>query len=182
MRVLKAELTKKNQLKCEYKQTEVGRDRNLDQPFNVKVGKVSDQEAHRDLCYAFSRLSPHILFSSELIDAKVAIPTSIEDKDWFDKFHYEDDSRFDGVNVNKIETFGKNAIEGVRLIGTKETSKGEIVPLKSPVIYFDRSNTEHYPLVAILESQIETLIFEIEEYQAGKNVNSNQLSLFEAGK
>lgn len=180
MRILKCELTKKGLLKLDYKQTEVGIN-GLDDAAIATTKKTSDKQAHRHLVDAFNRLSPHLLFQTELIDSKVAIPADMEAEEWFQKFHFDDDDRFEGVSVTKIETFGKDSVEGIRIIGQKENSNGDVCPLKTGVIYFDREDPDHYPLNHIVETAWETLEFECEEWLKGKNSNTitNQLTIFE---
>lgn len=176
-RILSATLTKKNTLKVKFNSTELGRG-GLDEMYSTKQQKETTQEAHHDLIYALDALTPHLLFRSELIDKSVAIPTSVKDEDWFLKFHWEDDKRFENFKITGIKTFGKNAVEGVYIYGHKQTEHGDIVELKSPLISLDRSENNLYPLHVIFGSQIETLLTEINKYVfEGKNANSNQLKM-----
>jgi len=180
MRLLKCELTKKGLLKLDYRQTEVGVN-GVDDAAIATIKKTSDKVVHRHLSNAFSRFIPHLLFQTELVDHKVAIPESLSAEEWFTGLHFDDDDRFEGVQVTRIDTFGKDSIEGIRIIGYKENSKGDICPLKSGVIYFDREDPEHYALNHLVQASLETLEFECEEWEKGKNANTitNQLSFFE---
>jgi len=180
MRLLTAELTKKNFLKLSYRQVEIGIN-GLDDAATVGNKKTYDKEAHRDLIYAFNRLCPHLLFQTELIDKSVAIPADIEDKKYFDDFLFDDDERFEGVTVTKVQTFGKNEIEGIKIFGEKTNSNGDVCPLRTGVIYFNQNDGTEYALRTIVQSQYETLEFECEEYDKGKNSNTitNQLQMFD---
>lgn len=175
-KIEKVELKKDGTVKVKYRQNEVPRSGDMEF-CKAKYQKESEQLAHRDLQYAFARLVPHLLFSTEFIDPSIAIPTSVDDKSFFDKFHFEDDKRFEEVHVTGVQMYGKDSLDGVQLFGHKETSKGDFVKFKSPLIYLDRSDPNHYPLLVILDSQIETLIHEVDEYINGKTIPKSQLEL-----
>ena len=164
-RILKADLRKDKSVKVVFKQQEVGKE-GMDSMYNTQVDKKTDQVAHKDLQYAFARLAPHILFYTELIGPEIAIPADMEPVDFFNKFNYEDDLRFKGLEVTGIETIGKNSIDGIRIKGTKENKFGDITPIKTTTIFLDRSpdNSKRYELVVLLSAQLETLITELESY------------------
>jgi hypothetical protein len=180
-RILSAHInSKKDSLKVIFKGQELGRDADGD-VFDFETSKKTNQEIHRDLLVALQDLVPHLLFSTELIDESVAIPTSIDDSSWFMNGHWEDDSRLKKFKITGIKTFGKHAIEGIYIYGHKETSHGDIVDIKSPLISLDRDPSNKYPLHVIFGAQIERLITEIEKYVfEGKNVKTieEQLSIF----
>lgn len=175
-RIEKVELKKDGTIKVKYKQNEVPRSGDMEF-CKAKYLKESEQLAHKDLTNAFARLTPHLLFSTELIGEDIAIPSHIEDKEYFDKFHFEDDPRFADVHVTAVQTYGKDSLDGVQLFGYKENSKGYQCKFKTDVIYLDRADPNHYQLLVILDSQIETLLHEVEEYINGKTVAKAQMEL-----
>lgn len=180
MRLQKVELSKKNLVKIQYKQVEVGIN-GIDDAANVKNNKESDKPAHRHLVDAMQKMAPHLLFQTQLIDHKVNIPADMEPEEWFQGWHFDNDSRFEGVRVTKVETFGKDSVEGIRLFGEKVNENGDKCPLKTGVIYWDREDPTHYPLNHIVMTQFETLDFECDLNLKGKNENTitNQMALFD---
>lgn len=181
-RIISAHLTKKDKLKLKFQQTARTGRQGINEPFSSIDTSNPDLEVHRHLKDALFRLIPHTLFSTGFADAKVSIPTAIEDKKWFDDGHFEDDERFSNIEVTGIDFIGKHAIEGVKIHAVKSNGKDEKTKFKTPVIYLDRNVEDAYQLVVILNAQLETLIFEIEAYMDGKNANSNQLSLWDNQK
>jgi len=178
-RILSAHLTKKDKLKIKFQQTARTGRQGINEPYSSVSTDNPDLEVHRHLKDALFRLVPHTMFSTGFADHKVAIPTSIDDKKWFDDGHFEDDERFSSIEVTGVEFIGKTAIDGIKIHAVKKNDKEENTKFKTPVIYLDRNVEGAYPLVAILIAQIETLIFEIDAYMEGKNANSNQLSLWD---
>lgn len=178
MRLLQAELTKRNFVKLKFKTVEVGIN-GIDDASNPKTSKEYDKIAHRHLVDAFYRFSPHLLFQTQLIDDKVAIPADTEPEEWFQKFKFKEDKRFDGVRVTMIKTFGKETVEGIQILGFKENESGDVCPLKTGVIYWDREDPNHYALNHIVQAAYETLEFEVEEYDKGKNEKTTtQIEMF----
>jgi len=176
-RIISAHITKKNTLKAKYTQKEVGKG-GLDTLYDTEQTKKTTQEIHRDLDYAYQKMVPHLMFSTQLIDKSVAIPADMEPENYFNDFFWEDDKRFDGIHITGIKTFGKHAVEGIYLYGYKMTEFDDVVELKSPLISLDRSPANTYPLHVLFGAQMETLLTEIELYIfEGKSVNDNQLSL-----
>lgn len=162
-RIISAHVTKKGTLKAIFKQDEIGKNIAED-VFNAELSKKTSQKIHRDLENAFDAFIPHLMFSTQLIDKSVAIPTNISDEDYFKKWHFEDDRRFDGIKITGIKTFGKHAVEGIYIYGHKKTEHGDIVELKSPLISFDHNPENKYPLHVLASSSYETLEDEINKY------------------
>lgn len=179
-RIISAHLTKKNTLKVKYKQQEVGKN-GLEEVFDSELAKSSNQEIHRDLDVALHNLVPHLMFSTGLIDGSVAIPPTIKDEEYFQKFHWQDDKRFEGVSVTGVKTFGKHVVEGIYIYGQVENEHGDVTSFRSPLISLDISPENKYQLNHILNPQWATVETEIDKYIFElKNVKTitNQLSIF----
>lgn len=176
-RIETVELKKDGTIKVKYKQNEVSRNGEMEF-VKAKYVKESEQLAHKDLINAFLRLTPHLMFHTGFADKNVAIPTKMEDKIWFDDHHFMEDDRFKSVRVTGVKTFGNDVIDGVSLSGFRENDEGYQCKFKTDCIYLDRADPNHYPLVVILDAQIETLMFEVEEYvNNGKTIPKAQMEL-----
>lgn len=179
--IKKIKLNKKKQLEISQKRIEVGR-AGISEPFGVKSkGDLYEMEIHRDLEMALFYLVPHTMFSTSFVTKEVAIPVNIKDEEWFTGGHFQDDERFNNIEVVGVEILGKDGVDGVKLSAIKSGEFGES-KWNTPPIYFDRGLENAYPLISILSAQIETLLFEVDKYMEGKNASSNQLSLWKDEK
>jgi len=134
---------------------------------NKNSKETSDLMPHGDLLRALEKLTPHLLIAMELADPTYTLIDKDYpmDKKYFDSWEWKEDPRFEGLTVTGILVVGKEAVDGIYLLGTKETSLGGISKLKTPLISLVKEvESENYPLQLIIDAQIETLISEALEY------------------
>lgn len=101
------------------------------------------------------------------------------DMKWFSDFASEDDPRFDGIEITGVIIQGKDATDGVQLVGRKVMEDGGVIELKTPSIgLFNDGSDYYYPLADILSSQIETLLTEAEKFVTeGKTGATKQMEI-----
>lgn len=172
---------KKTLIKVIYNTTEGSKEGNT---FDVKYSKESNQFLSVDLDNAFKRLIPHLMFASELIDDSIKLDRDMDYPLWFSDHHFQDDSRFDNVVITEVEFIGTEALDAVKLRGYKATSRTDKefkVKIETPVINLDRVAENRYPLVAILDDQINDLQLELTEWlEKGKTLTkSQQVTMFQ---
>ena len=144
--------SKKQFMKVAFSKVETNREKQM---FNTEWSKKSDQPLTKDLSNAIDKLIPHLMFGTTLADESIDLDENMDYQKWFDGHHYNDDSRFDGVVVNKVAFFGNNNVESVKLYGFKlieEFGKPFKVKIETPVIALDRHADNRYPLVVELEA------------------------------
>lgn len=150
------------------------------QPFSDNWSRKSDQLMSRDLDNAINRLIPHLLYASELADDSINLDGNMDYETWFKNFHYNDDERFNNVVITGVQFFGTEALDAVKLFGYKETertAKPFKVKIETPVINLDRVAENSYPLVAILDDQINDLQLEIDEWlERGKTATQGEIA------
>lgn len=180
-KVILTQKRKKTLVKVIYKTTEGSKEGNT---FDVKYSKESNQFLSVDLDNAFRRLIPHLMFASELIDDSIKLDRDMDYPTWFKEHHYEDDNRFHNVVITEVEFIGTEALDAVKLHGYKATSRTDKefkVKIETPVINLDRVAENRYPLVAILDEQINDLELELTEWlEKGKTLTkSQQITMFQ---
>lgn len=134
---------------------------------NKNEKSTSDLQPHGDLVRALEKLTPHLLIAMELADPEYTLidKTFPLDKKWFDEFHWHEDPRFDGLTLTGVLVVGKEAADGIYLLGTKETSFGGLCKLKTPLIsLLKEADGLNYRLQDIIDAQFETLVTEAIEY------------------
>ena len=129
------------------------------------------KKPHDDLANAFIRMVPHLMFLTELASVKVTRP------EYFDDFAFVDEPEFKGVNVTGIVISGKDR-DMIKLLGTKTTSKKQVIPLNAPVIWLEDNAENRYVLGDILRSNFSKLMDEAEKYHQGKYAVEEQEVLF----
>ncbi len=138
---------------------------------NDKNMKRSDLPRHADFERAMDKLKPHLLIACELAKA-VDYQGNLLNAGHFSNFLADEDEeqdRFGGLDVTGILIQGKHAADGVQLFGTKTTSWGEVIKLKTPSIPLKRvPDGWNYDLVDILDTQIDKLLLEAELYKDRK--------------
>lgn len=141
------------------------------------VDKKTDQIRHKDFQAALDKIAPHILIRGEFTNIMDRLDRPIDMK-WFSDFSHEDDPRFDGIEITGVIIQGKDATDGVQLVGRKVMEDGGVIELKTPSIgLFNDGSDYYYPLADILSSQIETLLTEAESFVNGKTGATKQMEI-----
>jgi hypothetical protein len=171
---------KKTLVKLNYSQAEANKEGNS---FDVKWTKESNQYLSKELDYAIESLKPHLMFASELIDESIKLNVDMDYQTWFADHHFNDDERFDNLTITQIDFIGTEALDAVKIYGYKSTTKTDKefkVKIETPVINLDRSENNRYALASIIDTQIDTLQHEIEEWLKGKTLSKiQQMAMFE---
>lgn len=168
---------KRDYLKVEFAKVEIGKEQQM---FDAKFTKQSNQPASRKLSDALEKLCPHLLYATELCTTEIILDDKIDARKWFDEFKFHEEERFQGLKITGIEFIGNNdVIDSVKLYGYRETQltdKGFKVPLETQVINLDRTAENHYPLVVILEEQIQAVHDGLEAwYEKGESLTKAQM-------
>lgn len=136
-------------------------------------GRKYDIPRHADLERAMDKLNPHPGIIMEFLKPVDANGNFLQ-KSHFDSFLADEDEerdRFGKYQVTGVLLQGKNASDGVQLLYNYTTSYGDVVKLKTPSIALKRvpeGSGYNYPLLDILDTQIDTLIHEAEQLVARK--------------
>ena len=146
--------------------------RDSNSPSSDKIpGKTMDLPRHADFERAMDKLKPHLVIATgyaEPLDNLGNILT----KDDFNEFFADKDNvpiAFKGLDVTGIIIQGKNAVDGVQILGTKTTDNGDVIKIKTGSIALKReAEGYNYPLVEILDEQIDYLLSEADKYHARK--------------
>jgi len=146
--------------------------RDANQVSNEKTpGKQMDLPRHADFELAMDKMKPHLLIACELqkpCDYNGNFLQTLHFNDYFSDMDEEQD-RFGGLELTGIIIQGKNTNDGVQLVGTKTTTFGEVIKLKTPSIALVKSiEGYNYPLLSILDVQVDTLLHEAEQYHLRK--------------
>lgn len=163
-----------------FNSTEVGEHGTWD----PKWTKDSNQYLSADLDNCISRLIPHILFGAEYISEEINLDGELNYNKWFNEHDYLDDERFNGVEVTKIQFFGKDAIDSVKIWGYKMTQRTEKpfkAPLETPVIHLTKIGENYYKLVTLLDEHISNLVAALDAWlvKGATLSKAEQQSLFE---
>jgi len=181
LRILKIIVKNSGKIFLEINRAEASRAANGIVAKNIRV--TSDLQPHKDFRNALERMTPHLLIACGLaepeyglIDKKFPI-----DQEWFDKWEWKDDPRFQGVTVTGVHVIGKDSPDGIKLLGTKETPQGGVTALKTPLIsLLKNADGWNYPLLDLIDVQFDTLLTEAQEYHTDlKHAPDPQLEMFE---
>lgn len=151
--------------------------------FDAEITKKSTQPMNASLDKAWSMLTPHLMYGSELVDTSIILDESIDERKWFEKLGWNEEERFQGVVVEELEFIGNNdIIEAVKIKGYRETQLTEKpfkVKIETPVINFDRAAENSYPLLVILEEQVDAINEGLKSwYIHGETLSKAQMSAF----
>lgn len=150
------------------------------QPVNDKWTRESDQLMSRDLSNAVDVLIPHLLFGSKLIGTSIDLDENMDYEKWFAESHYNDDERFEDIYITQVKFIGTEALDAVKIYGYKLVEWNDRpfkVKIETPVINLDRVKENHYPLVSLLDTQVDTLLTETEEWlERGKTATQGELA------
>lgn len=151
--------------------------------FNVVNLKKTDQPITKDLSDCRMRMEAHLMFASELIDNAINLDENMDYEKYFKEMQHQKDSRFDGVEVDKIEFMANKAgdLAGVKIYGkkiTQCTDKPFTNSIKTPVINLNKESDNYYRLVSILDEQVSDLIAAIDKYlERGMALKNSQLKI-----
>lgn len=156
--------------------------------YEVEWSKSSNQPLNKELSDCIERMIPHLLFSSEFIDNSINLNKDMDYEKWFAEFEWQkeglqQDGRFDNVDIDKIE-FVENKdgfLSGINIFGHKvavNRPKPIKNPFKSGIIRLNKEDDNYYPLVSILDVQVQDMILAIDKWLAkGKELKKGQLKL-----
>lgn len=161
---------------------------NTQEVYDVEWSKSSNQPLNKELSDCIEKMIPHLLFSSEFIDNSINLDKDMDYEKWFNEFEWQkeglqQDVRFDNVDVDKIE-FVENKdgfLSGINIHGHKvavKRSKPFKNTFKSGVIRLNKEEDSYYPLVVLLEAQVQDMILAIDKWLAkGRELKGGQLKI-----
>ena len=178
---------KKGQVYCEvvFPDNEVSKTQEV---YDVKFTKRSNQPLNKELSDCIERMIPHLLFSSEFIDNSINLDKDMDYQKWFREFEWQkeglqQDVRFDNVDVDKI-VFVENKdgeLSGVEIFGHKvavNRAKPKKNTFSSGIINLNKEDDMYYPLVSILDEQVQDMILAIDKWlQRGRELKASQLKI-----
>lgn len=138
----------------------------------------STMSRHPDFNRAMEIFKPHLLIRCGFAEPVDRLGQPIG-ADYFLHHEYEDDLRFEGVEITGILVTTKKDKTGFQILGNHTTVDGQIVKLKSPPIStLKKQEGEgfNYPLIHYIDEQLDTLMLEAEQYLRYKS-NSAQLKI-----
>lgn len=169
---------KKDYLRVTYNLVEVSKDR---QTFDANYIKTSNQPMTRELSDAIKKLIPHLMYGSELVDSTMKLKDNLDYEAFFNKFHFQDDERFDGVEVTGVQFYGKESLDSIKIFGYKETqltAKPFKVKIETPVINLDRMEENRYALCALLCDHVDDLETLLDNWLTkGDTLPANQVEM-----
>lgn len=139
------------------------------EPVLKDVKETIYKEPNEDLVSAFVKLAPHFMFVQQIF------PT-VADESFVDDFLFTDDVRFKGVNVVSVELKGKD-LDFVVIEGSKTNDKGETSKWKASQVWLGDESEKAYGLMSLLDSNVQEVMKEAEEFYNGKYKASNQVAL-----
>lgn len=171
---------KKHSIQVVYTKQEVNKQQDI---WDAEYSKKTNQYLSQELDWEITGLTPHLLWTNELISSDLSLDKSLDYKKYFADHSFAEDERFDNIHITKILFFGSEQLDSVKLFGYKETSlvsRGFKSPLQTPQITLDREKQD-YALLTILDEQINNLLIELERYlEEGHTLSKNQqMALFE---
>lgn len=138
--------------------------------FNAVYTKISDQPITKAISDCKFRLEAHLMFASELVDNTINLDENMDYEKYFKEFQHQQDSRFNGVDVTKVEFIPNKdgELHGVKIYGKKETQhtdKPYTNKFSTPVIQLNKESDNYYKLVVLLDSQVHDLLKAIDDYR-----------------
>lgn len=149
---------KKETLTVGFQKTEVMKKGRI---FDTEWTKTSNQPMSMALHNIFRSLQPHLLYANELAGVDIKLDQELDARSFFNDFKFEEVQLFKGLQVTAVDFIRNDSvIDGVIITGYRETQltdKGFKVPLTTGPIMFERSSPNKYPLLFVLEEQIDDL-------------------------
>lgn len=119
--------------------------------------KKSDQIRHPKFNEAMNAMTAHLAIA---LGFETPYDTTgvLLDADFFNSGDWEDNPRFDKLTLTGVIVTGKDAADGIQLVGTVLTPSGDEAPLKTPPIgLLKLTEGYNYPLVDVLRVQWQLL-------------------------
>ncbi len=129
-----------------------------------------DKPVHQALFDSFNKLIPHLMFRCQL--AKCENSTDA----YFDEWKYMDDPNMEGVKVTGI-VLVEGTIKGVKILGQKRTTEGDVIPIPAPIILLDQDIPNRYTFVVRVDELINNILVETENYLNNKYYDVAQQAL-----
>lgn len=146
--------------------------RDANDPHNDKTpGKHMDLPRHADFIRAMDKLKPHLVIAPGFAEPFDALGNILKHEDFNEFFadSKEAPQAFKNLEVTGIIIQGKNASDGVQIVGTKTNDNGDVTKIRTGSIALKRvPDGFNYPLLEILDTQIDTLLSEADKYLARK--------------
>lgn len=138
--------------------------------YNALYTKISDQPISKAIDDCKMRMEAHLMFASELVDNTINLDENMDYEKYFKEFQHQQDQRFEGVDVTKIEFIPNKdgELHGVKIYGkkvTQYTDKPYTNKISTPVIQLNKETDNYYKLVVILDEQVHELLKAIDEHQ-----------------
>lgn len=161
---------------------------NTQEVYDVEFSKSSNQPLNKELSDCIERMIPHLLFSSEFIDNSINLDKDMDYEKWFAEFEWQkqglqQDVRFDNVDIDKIEFIEDKDgnLSGINIHGHKvavNRSKPFKNTFKSGIIRLNKEDDLYYPLVSILDEQVQDMILAIDKWLAkGRELRDGQMRI-----
>lgn len=130
-----------------------------------------DLPRHGDFTRAMDKLKPHLVIAPGFADPLDAVGNIYKKQDFDDFFADSDEAPlvFKGLEVTGIIIQGKNTADGVQICGFKINYNGDVVKFKTGPIALKRVQEGYnYPLLDILDEQIDKLLSEADKFKSRK--------------
>lgn len=148
------------------------------QAVKEEIPLKSNMVRHDDFNRAMEKMKVHLMVRSQFAEPIDRLNLPIEQA-YFTEHIYEDDERFKGIDVKGVIFTTTEDTTSFQIIGSKTTTDGQIIQLKSPVISTiklpEGEGVYNYPLNVLADEHKETLILEAKEFL---NYKSNAMTLF----
>lgn len=119
--------------------------------------KISDMIRHKKFNEAMSAMTPHLAIAYGF-ETPYDTTGVLFNMDFFTKAEWKDSPRFNKLTLTGVIVTGKDAADGIQLVGTIETPSGDLSPLKTPPISLLRTTEGYnYSLVDVLSIQWQLL-------------------------
>lgn len=146
--------------------------------YPAEYTKKSEQPINKLMSDCKFRLEAHLMFASELIDNSINLDENMDYEKYFETFAHQQDDRFDGVEVTKVEFIAnkEGELHAVKITGkkvTQHTDKPFTNVIKTPVIQLNKDSDNYYRLVILLDAQTNDLIKALDQYQEKARVMAN---------
>jgi len=140
--------------------------------------KKSDQIRHDKFNQAMSAMTPHLAIALGIETPYDTIGV-LFDESFFNNDEWKDNPRFKNLTLTGIIVTGKDAADGIQLVGTILTPSGDEAPLKTPLIgLLKLTEGYNYPLQDILRIQWQMLEERTHDFLNGvTGATSTQASL-----
>lgn len=134
----------------------------------------SNMQRHPDFNRAMDRLKVHLMVRCGFAEPVDRLGKPI-DRTYFQDHLFEDDQRFNDVEITGLIITTKKDMTGFQILGIATTIDGQKVKLKSPPIStLAKAEGEgyNYPLRELFDEDADSCVLEAKEYMAYKSANT----------